>query len=52
MRERERYFYFIFFSDLRKSDLRFLSERKVKLDYATRATRRYQYLNVLSNFKK
>ena len=57
MRERERNFYFIFslfvsFSDLQKSDRRFLSEKKAKLEYATRATRRYQYLSVSSNFKR
>ena len=58
--ERERvtrfflFFFLIFasFSDLRKSDRRFLSKKKAKLDYATRATHRYQYLGVLSNFKR
>ena len=34
-------FFFVFFSDLWKLDRRFLLEYKVKLDYATRATRRY-----------
>ena len=43
---------FVSFSDLRKSDRRFLSEQKAKLDYATRATRRNQYLSVSSNFKR
>ena len=57
MRERERDFYFIFFlfisfSDLRKSDRRFLSEQKAKFDYVTRVTRRYQYFSVSSNFKR
>ena len=54
-REGERYlnfFFFVSFSDLRKSDRRFLSEQKAKLDYATRATRRYQYISVSSNFKR
>ena len=54
-REREFYnFYFSFvsLSDLRKLDCRFSSEQKVKLDYAKRATSRYQYLSLLSNFKK
>ena len=48
-------FTFILFAsllDLRKSDRRFLSEQKAKLDYATRVTRRYQYLSVSSNFKR
>ena len=51
-------FYFLFFllfisfSDLRKSNRRFLLEQKAKLDYATRATRRYKYLSVSSNFKR
>ena len=40
-----------FFLDLQKLDRRFSSEQKEKLDYATRATRRYQYLSLLSNFK-
>ena len=31
---------------------RFLSEQKEKLDYATRATRRYQNLNISSNFNR
>ena len=56
MEERERFFIFYFllivsFSDLQKSDCRFSSEQKAKLDYAMRATRRYQYLSILSNFK-
>ena len=44
------YFYFLLFvsfSDLQKSDSRFSSEQKEKLDYATRATRKYQYLSLL-----
>ena len=51
-------FYFLFFllfasfSDSRKSDRRFLSEQKVKLVYATRATRRYQKLSISSHFKR
>ena len=52
--ELERYFFFLLlicFSDLQKLDRRFSSEKKEKLDYATRATRRYQYLSLLSNFK-
>ena len=52
-RWRENLFYFLFFfvsfSDLRKSDSRFLSGLKVKLIYATRATRGYQILGVSSN---
>ena len=53
----ERFFIFIFIlfaslSDLRKSDRRFSSEYKAKLDYATRATHRYQYLSISSNFKR
>ena len=47
--------FFIFslrsFSDLWKSDRRRSSEQKAKLVYATRATHRYQYLSLLSNFK-
>ena len=43
---------FAFFSDLWKSDRRFLLEQKAKLDYVTRATRRYQYLSVSSNSKR
>ena len=39
------------FSDLRKSDRTLSSEQKAKLVYAKRATHRYQYLNLLSNFK-
>ena len=55
--EREDFYFFLFllfasFLDLRKSDHRFLSEQKAKLDYATRATRRYQYISVSSNFKR
>ena len=49
------YFYFllfVFFSDLRKSDRKFLSEQKAKLVYAARAMYRYQYLSLLSNFKR
>ena len=47
-------FFIIFasFSYLWKFDCRFLLEQKAKLDYATRATRRYQYLSVSSNFKR
>ena len=54
-REREFYnFYFSFvsFLDLRILDCRFLSEQKAKLDYAKRATSRYQYLSLLSDFKR
>ena len=51
----EIFFFFIFslrsFSDLWKSDRRRSSEQKAKLVYATRATHRYQYLSLLSNFK-
>ena len=50
--EREKYFiFFLFasFSDLRKSDRRFLSRLKEKLIYATRATRGHQNLGVSSN---
>ena len=43
---------FVSFSDLWKSDRTFLSEQKAKLVYATRATRRNQYLSVSSNFKR
>ena len=53
--EREEvFFFFLFasFSDLRKLDRRFSSEQKAKLDYVTRATRGYQYLSILSNFKR
>ena len=35
------FFFFVSFLDLRKLDRRFLSKKKVKLDYATRAMRRY-----------
>ena len=56
-RIRERYFFFYFllfvsFSDLRKSDSRFLSEQKAKLVYATRVTRRYQKLSISANSKR
>ena len=53
-REDFNYFFllFIFFSDLWKSDRRFLSEQKAKLVYATKAMRRNQYLSVSSNFKR
>ena len=54
-RSGERFFNFfllVYFSDLWKSDRRFLSEQKVKLVYATRATHRNQYLSLLSNFKR
>ena len=40
---------FASFSDLRKSDRRFLSGLKVKLIYATIATRGHQNLGVSSN---
>ena len=40
------------FSDLQKLDRKLSSEQKVKLDYAKRATHRYQYLSLLSNFKR
>ena len=41
IRERDIYFFslFVSLSDLWKSDRRFFSEQKEKLDYATRATR-------------
>ena len=46
--EREYYFYFflffVYFSDLWKSDRKFLSGLKAKLNYATRATRGHQNL--------
>ena len=53
----ERYFLFYFllfvsFSDLWKSDRRFLSEQKAKLVYATKATHRYQNLSISSHFKR
>ena len=51
-REILNFFFLVSFLDLRKSDRRFLSEQKAKLDYMTRATRRYQYLSVSSNFKR
>ena len=54
--ERERFvlnfFFSASFSDLRKSDRKFLSEQKAKLVYATRATRRYQKLSLSSHFKR
>ena len=37
---------FVFFSDLRKLDHRFLSRLKAKLIYATRATRGHQKVGV------
>ena len=43
---------FVSFSVLRKMDRRFSSEQKAKLVYATRVTHRYQYLSLLSNFKR
>ena len=49
------YFFFLFFvsfSNLRKLDHKFLSEKKEKLVYVTRATRRYQKLSILSHFKR
>ena len=53
VREREYYFYFfllfVSFSDLRKSDGKFLSGLKTKLIYTTRATRGHQNLGVSSN---
>ena len=52
---REIFFIFSFFAslqDLRKSDRRFLLEQKVKLVYATRATRGYQELSVSSNSQR
>ena len=55
MRERDFNFIFLFFvsfSDLWKSDRKFLSEQKAKLVYATRATRRYQKLSISSNSKR
>ena len=42
-------FAFFFFSDLRKSDRRFSSGLKVKLIYATRATRGHQKVGVSTN---
>ena len=44
--------FFAYFSDLWKLDRRFSSEQNAKLDCATRATRRYHYLSILSNFKR
>ena len=56
MEEREEFYlffsFFVSLIDLWKSNRRFSSNQKAKLDYATRATRRYQYLNILSNFKR
>ena len=43
------FFLFVFFSDLRKLDLRFSSGLKAKLIYATRAMRGHQNLGVSSN---
>ena len=45
------YFFLLFvsFSDLRKSNRRFLSRQKAKLIYSTRATREHQNLRVSSN---
>ena len=40
---------FVFFSDLRKSDLKFLSGLKAKLIYAMRAMRGHQKVEVLTN---
>ena len=40
---------FVSFSDLRKSDCKFLSGLKAKLIYATRATRGHQNLGVSLN---
>ena len=55
MRGERTIFLFIFllvsFLDLWKSNRRFLSEQKEKLDYAKRATHRYQYLSLLLNVK-
>ena len=53
--EREKYFiFFLFvpFSDLRKSDRRFLLGLKAKLIHATRATHGHQNLGVSSNSMK
>ena len=44
--------FFCSFSDLWKLDRMFLLKLKAKLDYAKRATHRYQYLSLLSNFKR
>ena len=41
--------FFASFSDLRKSDRRFLSGLKAKLIYAMRATRRHQKVGVSTN---
>ena len=43
------FLFFVSFSDLRKSDRRFSSELKVKLIYATRATRGHQNVGVSIN---
>ena len=50
---RESFFFLLFvsFSDLRKSDRRFLLKQKAKLIHAMRATRGHQNLSVLSNSK-
>ena len=47
------FFFLLFasFSYLLRSDRRFSSEQKAKLDYATRVTHKYQYLSILSKFK-
>ena len=42
--------FFVFFSDLRKSDRRFSSGLKATLIYAMRATRGHQKVLVLTNF--
>ena len=52
--ERRFLVFFILFASLldsRKSDRKLSSEQKAKLDYAKRATHKYQYLSLLSNFK-
>ena len=54
-REEKIFIFFILFTSfsyLWKSDRTFSSEKKAKLDYATRAMHRYQYLSVSSNFKR
>ena len=48
-REKEIFFFFVSFLDLRKSDRRFSSGLKAKLIYAMRATRGHQNLGVSSN---
>ena len=45
----KREYFFIFFFSSRKSDRRFSLELKIKLIYATRATRGRQNLGVSSN---